>query len=80
MNTADNITKIKLILDYKLRFKVEKSNKDLTDSSEKRIIGMIRELLKKKMFVNSIYNGLRSRHSLLSLMYECVRPNEASKT
>lgn len=79
MNTTDNITKTKLILDYKLRFKVEKSNKDLTDSSEKRIIGMIREL-KKKMFVNSIYNDLRSRHSSLSFMYECVRPNEDSKT
>ncbi|CAH8643572.1 unnamed protein product [Schistosoma mattheei] len=69
MNTADYVTKMKQILDDQLRFKVDKSQKDLTDSTEKRIKGMLRELLKRKMIGNSTYNDLKPRGSRLPHMY-----------
>ncbi|VDO51390.1 unnamed protein product [Schistosoma margrebowiei] len=69
MNKADYVTKMKQILDDQLRFKVNKSQKDLTDSTEKRINGMLRELLKRKMIGNSTYNDLKPRGSRLPHMY-----------
>ncbi|VDP40779.1 unnamed protein product [Schistosoma margrebowiei] len=57
------------ILSDHTRFKFEKSNKDLTDSTEKRITKVLRDLLKKKMIDNSTYNNLRPRESRLPHMY-----------
>ncbi|VDO68269.1 unnamed protein product [Schistosoma curassoni] len=64
-NTADCVTKIKSILDDQ----IDKSKKDSTDSTEKRNTGILRELLKRKMFANSTYNDLRRRGSRLPHMY-----------
>lgn len=43
INTADYTTKMKSILDEKLGFKVDKSNEDSTDSTEKRVTRILRE-------------------------------------
>lgn len=58
MNTADYITKMKSILDDLRKLKVNKSKKDLTDSTEKR-----------KMITNSTCNDLRPRRSRLPDMH-----------
>lgn len=58
MNTADYITKIKSILNNRLRLMVDKFNKDLV-ASKKWITGMNRELLKRKMDADFTYNDLR---------------------
>lgn len=58
MNTADYITKIKSILNNRLRLMVDKFNKDLA-ASKKWITGMNRELLKRKMDADFTYNDLR---------------------
>ncbi|VDO66433.1 unnamed protein product [Schistosoma margrebowiei] len=69
MNKTDYAFKMKSILSDHTRFKLEKSNKDLTDSTEKRITKVLRDLLKKKMIDNSTYNNLRPRGSRLPHMY-----------
>ncbi|VDP80950.1 unnamed protein product [Schistosoma mattheei] len=56
MNKTDYVSKMKSILNDHIRFKLERSNKDLTNSNEKRITEVLRDLL-KKMIDNSTYNN-----------------------
>ncbi|VDP19398.1 unnamed protein product [Schistosoma margrebowiei] len=51
-----------------MRIKSEKNNKDLTDSTKKKITKVLRDLL-RKMIDNSTYNNLRPHGSRLLQMY-----------
>lgn len=52
INTTDYVPKMKSILSDHMKFRLDKSNKELTDSIDKRITNVLRDLLKKKMVDN----------------------------
>lgn len=52
MNTPDYIAKMKSNLSNQAIFKVDKLNKDLKDSTEKRISNLLRDLLKEELIDN----------------------------
>lgn len=66
-NTIDYVSKMKSFLSDYMRLKLDKSNKGLTDSSEKRITNVLRDLL--KMIDNFTCINLRPRGSCLPHIY-----------
>ncbi|VDP81433.1 unnamed protein product [Schistosoma mattheei] len=69
LNRDEYINKVTSILNDSTRFIIDNTQKDSTDATEKRLLRMLRELLKKNLIDNHTYNELKPKALQLPYLY-----------